>query len=342
MQQKPLSDITVLDLTRVLAGPFCTMVLKDLGAEVIKLERPETGDDARQFGPFKDGKSIYFISLNRGKKSIVLNLKDPQDKAKLLHIIPEVDVLVENFKPGTMSRLGLGYEKMKQINPTLIYASISGFGQTGPDSEKAAYDIIVQARSGIMSITGEPEGSPVRVGVSIGDINAAIFATIGIITALYSREKTGQGQHVDVAMLDSMIAILENAIARCSIDNKPPGPLGTRHPSVTPFEAFRAQDDWVIIAVGNDHIWEQFCKAMNQESLARDPRFISNNMRTENHAELKAIIEKLLADKTAKETLELLEAWGIPCTSINTIDKLFSDLQLNARNMIINISDPEL
>lgn len=342
MEKKPLSGITVLDLTRVLVGPFCTMLLADLGAEIIKVERPEVGDDARHFGPFLQGKSVYFISLNRGKKSVVLNLKDTEDREKLLKMIPKVDVLVENFKPGTMERLGLGYEDLKPLNPGLIYASASGYGHSGPESARAAYDMIVQGRSGIMSITGDPEGPPVRVGMSIGDINTALFAAIGINTALYARERTGEGQRVDVAMFDSMVAILENAIARCFVDGKPPGPLGTRHPSITPFEAFRAKDDWVIIAVGNDHLWKLLCRALGREDLEEDPRFKTNGLRTDHHDALKPILDEEVGRYEAQELMNLLEEHGVPSGPIQTVDKLFSDAQLQARNMLVDIADPHL
>jgi len=340
--KKPLEDVVVLDLTRVLAGPFCTMLLADLGAEIIKVERPDIGDDARHYGPFLQGKSVYFISLNRGKKSIVLDFKKEKDFKRLLEIVKKVDVLVENFKPGTMEKLGLGYEEMQKINPKLIYASVSGYGYSGPESQKAAYDMIVQGRSGIMSITGEPEGPPVRVGMSIGDINAALFTAIGISTALFARERTGKGQRVDVAMFDSMVAILENAIARYFVDGTPPGPLGTRHPSITPFEAFKAKDDWVIIAIGNDKLWGCFCRAMNRDDLISDPRFRTNGLRTENYRELKPILDELIGNYSAGELRSLLEENGIPNGSINSVDRLFSDLQLEARKMIVDIMDPDL
>jgi len=342
LDKKPLEDIVVLDLTRVLAGPFCTMLLADLGAEIIKVERPEIGDDARHYGPFLKGKSVYFISLNRGKKSIVLDLKKEKDRKRLLGMLPGVDVLVENFKPRTMDRLGFGYENLREINPGLVYASSSGYGYSGPESGKAAYDMIVQGRSGIMSITGEPDGPPVRVGMSIGDINAALFTALGISTALFARERTGKGQRVDVAMFDSMVAILENAIARYFVDGKPPGPLGTRHPSITPFEAFRAKDDWVIIAIGNDKLWCRFCRTMGREDLIEDPRFRTNALRTDNYRELKPILDELIGRYPAAKLRTLLEENGIPNGSIDSVDKLFSDLQLEARNMLVDIMDPDL
>jgi len=247
--------VRVLDLTRVLAGPYCTMMLSDLGAEIIKVEVPGTGDDSRAFGPFRNGTSLYFITINRGKESIAINLKTEAGKKLLKDLASKCDVVVENFRPGTMEKLGLGWEVLKQQNPRLIYAAVSGFGHTGPDSKRPAYDILVQAMGGVMSITGWPDAPPTRVGMSLGDITAAIFGANGIMAALYQRERTGKGQKVDVAMLDCQLAILENALVRFQVDGEPPAPLGTRHPTITPFQAFRASDDWFVLAVGNDTLW---------------------------------------------------------------------------------------
>ncbi|MFW5986575.1 MAG: CaiB/BaiF CoA transferase family protein, partial [Halanaerobiales bacterium] len=293
MNKKPLSDIVVLDLSRVLAGPYCTMLLRDLGAEIIKVERPGSGDDSRGFGPFVEGKSVYFISINYGKKSIALNLKEEKDREIFNEFVKEVDVLVENFRPGTMEKLGFGYKKLKEVNPGLIYAAISGYGHTGPYSSKAAYDIIVQAAGGIMSITGEEGGPPVRVGTSVGDITAALFTASGILSALYQREKTGKGQKVDISMLDSQVAILENAIARYGASGKSPEPLGRRHPSITPFEAFKASDDWVIIAAGNNSLWANFCRAIDREDLIEHPDFVTNEKSARNRDQLKQIIDEI-------------------------------------------------
>lgn len=337
--QKPLKDIVVLDLTRVLVGPYCTMILADLGAEVIKVERPNVGDDSRAFGPFINGKSAYFISLNRGKKSIVLDLKAEKDLLIFKELVKKVDVLTENFRPGTMERLGLGFDELIKLNPRLIYAAASGFGHTGPDSKKAAYDLIVQAAGGIMSITGQPDGLPTRVGASIGDITAGLFTVIGICSALYQREQTGKGQKIDVAMLDSQVAILENAIARYMVTKIPPKPLGTRHPSITPFEAFEALDDWVIIALGNDLLWAKFCQTVGRPELIADPDFMTNAKRTENHAKLKPIMDEIIKRKTAAEWIEDLEKAEIPVGPINTVDKLVSHPQIKARNMLVEVED---
>ncbi|HMA59238.1 MAG TPA: CoA transferase [Halanaerobiales bacterium] len=339
--KKPLEDLVVLDLSRVLAGPFCTMLLKDLGAEIIKVERPETGDDSRHFGPFIEGRSAYFISLNWGKKSITLNLKDEEDRNTFLGLVKKVDILVENFRPTTMEKLNLDYNTLKEYNEKLIYAAISGFGHSGPYSDKAAYDMIVQAAGGIMSITGEPDRPPVRVGASIGDIVAALFATVGILAAVHERKKTGKGKKVDIAMLDSQIAILENAIARYTASGEAPGPLGNRHPSITPFQAFKAKDEWFIIAVGNDNIWAKFCEAIGREDLIDDPRFKTNDKRTENREELVEIINDFVIDKKADDVIELLDNHGVPAGPINDVEDLFNHPQVEARNMLVDVVDPD-
>ncbi len=334
---KPLEDIMVLDFTRVLAGPYCTMILNDLGAEVIKVERPGSGDDARNFGPYINGKSAYFTSLNCGKKSVALDLKTSEDHSKALRLAARADVVVENFKPGTMEKLGLGYEDLKKVNRELIYAAISGFGHTGPDARKPAYDMIVQARGGIMSITGEPGGRPVRVGASIGDIAAGTFCAVGILAGLYQRPKLGEGSKVDVSMLDGQVAILENALARYLSTGIVPGPLGSRHPSITPFQAFKTRDDWVVIAAGNDKLWERFCQALKREDLCQDPRFISNQKRTENHKELEKILMAEIGEYKKENLLKLLEKFNVPATPINSVDQLLEDPQIQARNMLVRV-----
>lgn len=338
--KKPLQDVVILDLTRVLAGPYCTMILADLGAEVIKVERPEVGDDSREFGPFINGKSAYFISLNRGKKSIVLDLKEENDKIIFLELVKQVDVLTENFRPGTMEKLGFGYEELKKVNPRLIYAATSGFGHTGPDSQKAAYDMIVQAAGGIMSITGEPGGKPTRVGASIGDITAGLFTVIGIVAALYQRNESGEGQKIDVSMLDSQVAILENAIARYITTGAAPKPLGARHPSITPFEPFQASDGvWVIVAIGNDALWSKFCKTVGREDLISHPDYVTNLKRTENYEKIKPLMDEIISTKTSIEWMEILDKAGIPVGPINTVDKLFSHPQVAARHMLVEVED---
>lgn len=340
---KPLDGVKVLDLTRVLSGPYCTLMLSNLGAEVIKVERPEVGDDARSFGPFFDNEEVsaYFVSLNSGKKSIELNLKDEEDLNTFKKLVEKVDVVTENFRPGTMEKLGIGYETLKEINPKIIYAATSGFGHTGPDSKKAAYDMIVQAASGVMSITGYPDGPPVRVGASIGDIVAGMFTANGILAALYQRTITGEGQKVDVSMLDGQIAILENAIARYVVEGDPPQPLGARHPSITPFQAVEAKDGWFVIAAGNDNLWAKLCEAIGREDLIEDPRFETNDLRTKNSEELTEILESELAEKTVDEWVEIIDSHGVPTSPINTVDKLFDYPQVQARNMLVDLEGYE-
>ena len=265
----PLSGLLVLDLTRVLVGPYCTMILSDLGARVIKVEAPEVGDDSRSFGPFVEDQSAYFMSLNRNKESIALNLKNEKDKKIFEKILPKADILIENFKPGTLSKWGYGWDNLKDKYPKLIYASASGFGQTGPLKGLPAYDMVVQGMGGLMSVTGQPDSEPTRVGTSIGDITAGLFTAIGINAALYDRQKTGKGMYIDVAMLDCQIAILENAVARYLTKGEIPKPMGSRHPSISPFEAFKTKDSYIIIAAGNDKLFEGMCKVFGFEFTYR-------------------------------------------------------------------------
>ena len=288
----PLKNLLVVDLTRVLVGPYCTMMLSDMGARVIKVEAPGIGDDSRKFGPFVKDNSAYFMSLNRGKESIALNLKDEEDKEIFLKILSKADILVENFKPGTLEKWGFGWKDMCKKFPKLIYASASGFGQTGPLKELPAYDMVVQGMGGLMSVTGHPNSEPTRVGTSIGDITAALFTTIGINAALYDREKTGKGMFIDVSMLDCQIAILENAIARYLSKNEIPKPMGSRHPSIAPFEAFKTKDSYIIIAAGNDKLFEKLCNVLELNDLPQNEKFKSNSLRCENMNDLKSIMEE--------------------------------------------------
>ncbi len=336
-----LEGLRVLDLTRVLVGPYTTMILADLGAEVIKLEMPGTGDDSRAFPPHVNGESAYFMSLNRNKRSMTLNLKSAHGKEIFLQMIRNVDILVENFRPGTMERLGLGYDLLKQKNPQLIYAAASGFGHSGPYSKRPAYDAIVQAMGGIMSITGQQGGPPTRVGSSIGDITAGLFATIGILAALAYREKAGTGQKVDVAMLDSQVAILENAIARYTANGEIPEPIGNRHPSITPFEPFDTYDGQLMIAVGNNTLWSKFCTVIEREELRDDPRFDTNPLRTANQQELKRILTDTLRTKTTNEWRSIFDQSGIPNGPINSVDEVIKDPQIIAREMIVEVDHPQ-
>ena len=297
----PLKNLLVVDLTRVLVGPYCTMILSDLGARVIKIEAPETGDDSRKFGPFVKDYSAYFMSLNRGKESIALNLKNNEDKKIFDKILSKADILVENFKPGTLEKWGFGWKDVSKKYPKLIYASASGFGQTGPLKELPAYDMVVQGMGGLMSVTGHPSSEPTRVGTSIGDITAGLFTAIGINAALYDRQKTGKGAFIDVSMLDCQIAILENAIARYLSKNEIPGPMGSRHPSIAPFEAFKTKDSYIIIAAGNDKLFAKLCDVLKIPETANDERFNSNSLRCENMDNLKEIFEKQLSSKSTDE-----------------------------------------
>ena len=331
----PLKDLLVVDLTRVLVGPYCTMILSDLGARVIKIEAPEIGDDSRKFGPFVKDYSAYFMSLNRGKESIALNLKNDDDKKIFEKILAKADILVENFKPGTLEKWGFGWKQVSKKYPKLIYASASGFGQTGPLKELPAYDMVVQGMGGLMSVTGQPNSEPTRVGTSIGDITAGLFTAIGINAALYDRQKTGKGMYIDVSMLDCQIAILENAIARYLSKNEIPKPMGSRHPSIAPFEAFKTKDSYIIIAAGNDKLFENLCNALDLKDLIMDEKYKSNSSRSENMNELKKILEQKLINKTTNEWVKNLESLKIPCGPIFNIKEAVENPQVEARNMIV-------
>ena len=333
----PLAGIRVLDLTRILAGPYATMILRDLGAEVIKIEQPGTGDEARDFGPFKNDFSLYFMSVNRGKKSVTLNLKSPRGKELFLELVKGSDVLVENFRPGTMEKLGLDYESLKKHHPSLLYAACSGFGQTGPYAMRGAYDMIIQGMGGIISITGEPDRPPVRVGTSIGDITSALFTAIGILSALRHRDQTGEGQLIDVGMLDCQVAILENAMVRYFSTGDIPRPLGRRHPAITPFEVFESADGYVVIAIGNNELWRKFCEHVGRSELIDDERFHTNALRTENHESLFPILAEIMCHRTTDAWVEALEAIGVPCGPVNTVDKVANDPQVLARDMIAEV-----
>ena len=331
----PLKNLLVLDLTRVLVGPYCTMILSDLGARVIKVEAPEIGDDSRKFGPFVKDYSAYFMSLNRGKESIALNLKNEDDKKIFDKILVKADILVENFKPGTLEKWGYGWKDVSKKNPKLIYASASGFGQTGPLKELPAYDMVVQGMGGLMSVTGHPNSEPTRVGTSIGDITAGLFTAIGINAALYDRQKTGKGMFIDVSMLDCQIAILENAIARYLSKNEIPKPMGSRHPSIAPFEAFKTKDSYIIIAAGNDKLYEKLCNVLEIPKMITDKRFNTNSLRCENMSELKDIFENQLKNKNTSDWVKQMEELKIPCGPIFNIKEAVENPQVEARNMIV-------
>jgi CoA:oxalate CoA-transferase len=342
---RALEDIRVIDLSHVLAAPTATMFLADLGAEVIHIEPPQ-GDDAREFGPFvgEPGKnrSGYFISLNRNKKSMVLNLRQDKGKRILEELIRKSDILVENYRPSTMRKLGFGWKEIQRINPRIIYASICGFGHDslpGYDS-RPSYDVVAQGYSGLMSITGPEGGPPCRVGSSVGDIIAGHQAVIGILVALRYRERTGRGQHYDGSMVEGLFATLENAVIRYTATDEVLGPLGSRHPSITPFQGFRTKDSWIIIAIGNDLLWAKFCQLINHPDLSEDYRFKTNPLRTQYVKELIPILEVEFQKKTTKEWMALLEAADLPHSPINNIREICEDPNIRYRRMLVEMEQP--
>lgn len=335
--QQPLRDVRVLDLSRVLAGPFCTMNLADLGAEVIKIEIPGRGDDSRGYAPRipNSSDSGYYYSVNRGKQSLTLDLRQPEGAEILIALARHADVVVENFSPGTMERFNVGYERLRAANPRIILCSISGFGQTGPMAAAPAYDIVAQALGGAMSITGQPDGEPTRCGVSIGDLAAALYGVVAILAALRACEQTAQGQHLDIAMLDCQVAWLEDALARYSASGRVPGPIGSRHPSITPFQHFRAADGHFVAGCGNEAIWQRFCDAIGMSALKQDVRFATNADRTANHAELEAILVRHFATAPRAEWLRRLEAANVPCAPIANVAEVAANPHLKEREMIL-------
>jgi CoA:oxalate CoA-transferase len=336
-----LAGVRVLDLTRVLSGPFCTMLLADVGAEVVKVEEPKRGDDARHLGPpFCGGESGFFVSVNRNKKSLTLDLKTPRGVALLKDLAGRADVFVENFRPGVAERLGINYEALAAVHPKLVYASISGFGQTGPYRERPGYNIVVQAMSGVMSTSGPAGASPYPVGVSLGDIPAGMFAAFAIASALYARDRTGRGQYIDISMLDSLVAMMENPIVRHGMTGEAPQPFGRNHPSITPYGVFDAADAPIALAVGNDGLWQALCRTLERPDLARDRRFETNALRTENAEALHVLLRDVLARRPAAEWLRLFVAAGIPAAPVNTVADLFEDPQIAARGMLPRIDQP--
>jgi crotonobetainyl-CoA:carnitine CoA-transferase CaiB-like acyl-CoA transferase len=331
----PLQGITVLDLTRVLSGPYCTMMLADMGARVIKVEQPGKGDDTRAWGPpFLEGESAYFLSINRNKESVTLNFKDAEGRAILDRLIAGADVLVENFKPGTLSKLGLDYASLAPKHPRLVYCSISGFGHTGPRSAEAGYDAVMQAEGGLMSITGAPDGPPFRLGVAIADIVSGMFAAQGITLALFARERTGQGQAVDIGMLDSVTALLTYQAGIYFATGVAPSPLGNRHPTIVPYETFAAADGDFVLAVGNDDQWRRFSSVAELTGLER---FATNQQRVSGYAELRPILARRLAAETREHWIARLTAAGVPCGSVRNLSEVFADPQIAARRMVADV-----
>ncbi|GAB5446382.1 CaiB/BaiF CoA transferase family protein [Gymnodinialimonas sp.] len=337
----PLENLMILDLTHVLAGPFCSQSLSTMGARVIKVERPGVGDDTRAFPPFTDGESAYFNGLNHGKQSIALDLKAPEDRAIFERLLARADVLLENYRPGVMARLGYGWQALHARHPRLIYGAVSGYGQTGPDALKPAYDMVVQARGGVMSITGEKGREPVRVGASVGDIVAGMYLTQGVLAALYDRESTGLGQMVDVAMLDGQLSIMEHAVAMVAAGGPVPEPAGARHPSITPFETFHAEDGLFVIAAGNDTLFRRLCQVLGHPYWAETPRFATNAARCENARLLKRMIELETLLHPKAHWIARLEEAGVPTGEVQNVAQAMEDPQILARNMVIEVAGRE-
>jgi|SRR5579871_1004952 len=342
IDEKPLAGIRVLDLSRVLAGPFCAMNLADLGAEVIKIELPGRGDDSRGYAPRipNSHDSGYYYSVNRGKLSATIDLRKAEGAAIVLDLVRHCDVVLENFAPGTMERFGLGYDVLAAANPRIILCSISGFGQSGPMASAPAYDIVAQALGGTMSITGPADGDPTRCGVSIGDLAAALYGVIAILSALRLRDRTGRGRHLDVAMLDCQVALLEDALARYSATGRVPRPLGSRHPSITPFQQFRASDGYFVAGAGNESLWERFCDAVGLAELKRDPRFRLNADRTAHHAALEELLNRHFATAGRAHWLAVLGEAGVPCAPIADVAEVTRNPHLEARGMILRAQHP--
>jgi len=335
----PLAGLRVLDLTHMLAGPYCTWLLGALGAEVTKVEMPGTGDFTRSIAPFAGGASIYFASVNRNKRSITLNLKKPAGRDALLRLAERADVFVENNRPGVMERLGLGYEAVSRINRRIVYASISGFGQTGPYRQRPAFDAVIQAMAGMMSITGAEDGPPARAGASIGDIGGSLFAMIGILAALADRAATGRGAHVDVAMFDAQVALLENAIARYVNTGDRPKRLGSRHPLITPFQVFPTKDDPIVVCVDTEAQWARFCDIIGRADLIANPLFADGNARTRHHAALEPELNAALAKRSRADWLVAFERGAVPAGPVNDIPAVVDDPQVQARGMIRRLGE---
>ena len=334
-----LDGVIVLDFSRVLAGPFAAMLLAQLGARVIKIEPPD-GDEARGFGPFVGEQSLYFVGVNHGKQGLALDLKHPQGLDLARRLADRADVLLENFRPGTLDRLGLGHATLSDRNPRLIYCSLSGFGQFGPRSSRGAYDVIIQAASGLMGLTGPEGGPPVRVGASVGDLIPALYAVIGIVSALYRRAEAGRGSYLDLAMQDAAVTIVENAFARAWATREDPQPLGSRHPAITPFASFPSSDGEVVVAAGNEALWHRLCVAIGRTDLLDHPDYATNALRTDHVQALTQALSSTIRQRTTAAWLEVLEAAGVPATRVARISDLLDDEHLLARRMIQELDQP--
>jgi crotonobetainyl-CoA:carnitine CoA-transferase CaiB-like acyl-CoA transferase len=336
-----LSDVVVIDLSRVLAGPYCTMMLGDLGATVIKVEHPGKGDDTRQFGPpYIAGESAYYLGLNRNKQSILLDFSTPEGKERLLKLVSTATVLVENFRPGSLERQGLGYEALHAINPGLIYCSISGYGQTGPYASRPGYDFVAQAESGLMSVTGEIDGDPQRVGSPVGDVSAGMFACMSILAALRVRDHTGKGQYIDISLLETTISLLSNVSSNYLISDEEAQRFGNGHPNIVPYQAFHTEDGYVVVSCGNDRLYQALCHLLAREDLAADPRFATNPQRVRNRKELVPVLQEEFLRRRTDEWLPELRAAGIPCGPINTVSQIFNDPHIQARGFVWECGHP--
>jgi CoA:oxalate CoA-transferase len=337
--EKPLANLKVLDFTQILAGPFCTALLADLGAEVVKVEPPK-GDEYRRIGPFRNGQSALFLLVNRGKKSICLDLKSDDGREAVRALVRDVDIVVENFRPGVAARLGIDYPTLSALNDRLVYASISGFGQSGPDADRPSYDLIAQASSGLMHMTGEPDGQPMKVGESIGDLSAGLFASWALLARLYERERTGQGGYVDVAMFDALFSLMPTAIAQWMFGETSPERVGNRHPLSTPFGSFQASDGHFIIAVLNDGQFKALCSAMGRADLFKDERYASDELRTLNEAELREIIESWSTSFSVVEVVDQLTKAQVPSSPIQTMEQAIESAQVAARGLLTRHHHP--
>lgn len=337
-----LSDVIVVDLSRVLAGPYATMILGDLGATVIKIEQPGKGDDTRQFGPpYIAGESAYYLGLNRNKQSLELDYTTPGGKEKLLGLIKKATVLVENFRSGTLKRHGLDYESLREHNPGLIYCSISGYGQTGPYAGRPGYDFVAQAESGIMAVTGEVEREPMRVGVPVGDVSAGMFGAMAILAALRYRDHTGKGQHIDIALLETTMSLLSNVSSNHLISGEESERYGNGHPNIVPYQAFETSDGYLVVACGNDRLYQNLCRLLGREDLAADSRFATNPLRVVNRAELVPVLQATFKQRATDEWLPELRAAGIPCGPINPVSHAFSDSHIQERGLVWECEHPK-
>jgi crotonobetainyl-CoA:carnitine CoA-transferase CaiB-like acyl-CoA transferase len=336
-----LSDVIVIDLSRVLAGPYCTMILGDLGATVIKVEQPGKGDDTRHFGPpYIAGESAYYLGLNRNKQSILLDFSTPEGKERLLKLLSTATVLVENFRPGALERQGLGYETLRAINPGLIYCSISGYGQTGPYALRPGYDFVAQAESGLMSVTGEIDGDPQRVGSPVGDVSAGMYACISILAALRVRDHTGEGQYIDISLLETTMSLLSNVASNYLISGAEAPRLGNGHPNIVPYQAFHTRDGYVVVSCGNDRLYQALCQLLGREDLGAEPGFATNPQRVRNRQDLVPALQEEFLRRTTEEWLPELRNAGIPCGPINSVSQIFNDPHIQVREFVWECDHP--